>query len=289
MSTRNDIRDDQTEILLEAGFLPVSIDYRLCPEVTLKDGPMQDACHALVWARRVLPTLRFEDYPNVSADGSRVVAVGWSSGGQVAFSLGWTARQMNVAPPQAILAFYCATDYEDPFWRQPNHPFGQNAISLDPYDIREGLSERPIVGYNPDPAKRALGGWMSIDDARSRIILSMNWHGAALPVLINGMSKDRLPEDSPRPTLDQIHAISPMAQVQRGNYTTPTFLIHGTNDDHVPWQQTRRTYDAMRAAGVSARLVVLEGAPHLFDMYKRKKESYTKAVVDGFQFLREHV
>ncbi|KAM3417411.1 hypothetical protein BST61_g5657 [Cercospora zeina] len=61
----------------------------------------------------------------------------------------------------------------------------------------------------------------------------------------------------------------------------PTFFIHGTSDDHVPWQQTQRTYDGMRKAGVSSELAILEDAPHLFDMHRRKKQSYVKAVVDG--------
>ena len=37
LSTRKDIRDDQTQILLKAGFLPVSVDYRLCPENTVPE------------------------------------------------------------------------------------------------------------------------------------------------------------------------------------------------------------------------------------------------------------
>lgn len=88
MSTRKEIRDDQIQILLEAGFLPVSIAYRLCPKITLTEGPMRYACIgsiALCRVRNVLPTYLGSSKPSrpdLRPEGDRVVAVGWSAGGQ---------------------------------------------------------------------------------------------------------------------------------------------------------------------------------------------------------------
>lgn len=110
--SRKDIRPCQTRLLLNAGFLPVSLDHRLCPEVTLAAGPMADVCDALYWARHTLPAIDLGD-ASIQVDGERVVVVGWSSGGQLAMSLGWTAPSRNLRPPTAILAFYSPTDYED--------------------------------------------------------------------------------------------------------------------------------------------------------------------------------
>lgn len=110
--SRKDIRPPQTRLLLEKGFLPVSIDHRLCPEVSLSEGPMVDVCDALAWARYELPHLKLQR-SGVQIDGDRVVVVGWSSGGQLAMSLAWTAPQRGLRPPEAILAFYCPTNYED--------------------------------------------------------------------------------------------------------------------------------------------------------------------------------
>lgn len=53
--TRKDIRPDQRDLLLDLGFLPLTIDYRKCPETTLLNGPMIDATSALAWARQGLP------------------------------------------------------------------------------------------------------------------------------------------------------------------------------------------------------------------------------------------
>jgi acetyl esterase/lipase len=90
MLSRKDVRPKQTRLLLDRGFIPISIDYRLCPEVTLTEGPMADVCTALEWARNSLPTMTLSR-PDVRPDGSKVAVVGWSTGGTLALTLGWTA------------------------------------------------------------------------------------------------------------------------------------------------------------------------------------------------------
>ncbi|KAI0134029.1 Alpha/Beta hydrolase protein [Xylariales sp. AK1849] len=298
ISTRKDIRDDQTQILLRAGFLPISVDYRLCPETTLKEGAMQDVCDAFRWARQILPNLKLSR-PDIRADGERVVAVGWSSGAHLAMTLGWTASSLGVRPPEAVLAFYGPTDYEDPFWVQPNLPFNHKPIPPpgDGYDhLYDGLHDKPVVGYSPAASLRALGGWMSLDDPRSRTILHMNWEGKSLPVLINGLRHTGNPAlrcvTSPAaPSKTQIQDISPLAQIRAGRYKTPTFLIHGTRDDLVPWQASQRTHEALLEQGIPSKLVILKDALHLFDIYHGSKRNADSigAVNGGYGFLSAHV
>lgn len=111
MFTRKEANPKQIDLLLDHGFLPVSVDYRFCPELNILDGPMTDVCDALRWARSQLPTMIF-DCPGVQADGDKVVLVGWSTGGHLAMTTAFTAKKQGVRPPEAILAFYCPTDYE---------------------------------------------------------------------------------------------------------------------------------------------------------------------------------
>ncbi|KAI0015267.1 putative polyketide synthase [Xylariomycetidae sp. FL0641] len=306
MLSRKDIRPTQTRILLEGGFLPVSIDYRLCPEKTLTEGPMQDVCDALDWTRTVLPRLPLQRH-DIQPDGDRVVVVGWSTGGHLALTLGFTAPLRGIPPPNAILAFYCPSDYEDPFWEQPNFPFGKDISTLRQYNLLEGVHDRPITAYNVPSSKRALGGWMSPDDPRSRIALHMNWTGRCLRVLLNGLAGDsqaaiRPPNDAlgvpmdptdalPMPSHEQIRAVSPLAQIQEGVYRVPTFLIHGTKDDLVPWEQSLRTHEALQRQGVAAEIRILDGAVHLFDMYRSYDNDgrAKKAIQDGYSFLRRHI
>nr|POF17386.1 non-reducing polyketide synthase mapc [Quercus suber] len=295
ISTRKDIRDDQTQILLDAGFIPVSVDYRLCPETTVQDGAMQDVRDAFHWAREVLPTLPLVR-PDIHLDGGKVVAVGWSSGGHLAMSLAWTVRELGIKPPEAILTFYGPSDYEDPFWTSTNLPFGQPHTpppAQDYHFLYDGLADKPIVGYSPDSSKRALGGWMSLEDPRCRLILHMNWEAKTLPVLIHGLNRivgTRCVTEPAFPSTEQIRAISPLAQIRDGNYTTPTFFVHGTRDDLVPWQASQRTHEALKVRGVDSEICILEDALHLFDLYptSKKKPAARRAVSDGYRFLSRH-
>lgn len=304
MLSRKDIRPDQINMLLAAGFLPISVDYRLCPEVTLPSGPMTDVRDALAWARSVLPHIKL-GRSGIRVNGNRVVAVGWSTGGHLALSLGFTAAAHGIRPPDATLAFYCPSDYQDPFWTRPNHPFGQSRDQGLKYDLLEGVRTGPITEYNPPAENRALGGWMSTADPRSRIALHMNWTGRYLPILLNGLppasaigrckDKGNAHEDPtdllPEPTKEQIESISPLAQIQLGKYQVPTFIIHGTKDDLIPWQQAVRTYDALREQGVPAEIRILVGAAHLFDLYRSFSTDKTaqSAVGEGYSMLAHWV
>jgi acetyl esterase/lipase len=108
--SRRAVRPAQTRYLLKQGLLPVSIDYRLCPEVNLSEGPITDVRDAYAWAVTVLPQIALE--AGIQLDRSRVVAIGWSTGGHLAMSLGWTAQALKLSPPSAILSFYGPVDFE---------------------------------------------------------------------------------------------------------------------------------------------------------------------------------
>lgn len=73
---------------------------------------MTDVRDALRWAREQLPHLKL-DCPNLRIDGDKVAVVGWSTGGTLAMSLGFTPQAHGIKPPDAILAFYCPSNYED--------------------------------------------------------------------------------------------------------------------------------------------------------------------------------
>ena len=118
MLSRRDIRPKQTQLLLENGRLPVSIDYRLCPEVNIVDGAMTDVCDALQWVRSTLPQMNLK-YPGLKVDGERIIAVGWSTGGTLAMSLAWSSVERGLKPPDPILAFYCPTNYHADCMKSP--------------------------------------------------------------------------------------------------------------------------------------------------------------------------
>lgn len=296
--SRKDIRPAQTRLLLRKGFLPVSLDYRLCPEVPLAEGAMVDVCDALAWARTELPHMAFpRQLPPI--DGDKVVVVGWSSGGQLAMSLAWTAPQRGLAPPAAALVFYAPTDYEDVWWQSPIQPNGA-PYQGQQYDVLDGVRDEPIANYE------MVGAWeepiadpRSQLDARCRIVLHINWKAQTLPIILGGLpSRDCADKnlienpnghqdwnELPPPPLAVIQSASPRAQVRRGAYRVPTFLVHGTADDLIPWQQSRATYETMLERGVRTELVLLEGMPHICDVSSAPGSPGWKAAVRGYEFL----
>jgi acetyl esterase/lipase len=141
--SKKNIRSKQTNILLKQGFLPVSVDYRLCPEVGIIEGPMSDVCTALEWARNVLPRLNLSR-PDIQVEGDKVVVIGWSTGGHLAMTLAWTSLLRGIRPPDAILTFYSPTDYASEFWKSPNFPEKSEAYAKEMYNILEGVKEQPV-------------------------------------------------------------------------------------------------------------------------------------------------
>ncbi|GAW20428.1 hypothetical protein ANO14919_099340 [Xylariales sp. No.14919] len=110
----------------------------------------------------------------------------------------------------------------------------------------------------------------------------MNMRGRTLDILLGGL------DERTRPILkggsvtgDNIRAASPLAQTREGLYTTLTSIVHPQTDDLIPWQQSARAYETLRAQEVDAELrIVDEGAPHLFDVHHRGRgyEAGMKAI-----------
>ncbi|KAI1846151.1 hypothetical protein JX266_007676 [Neoarthrinium moseri] len=292
--SRKDVRPAQTRLLLRKGFLPVSLDYRLCPEVALMEGPMVDVCDALEWARNQLPKVTLPSNPSLQIDGERVVVVGWSSGGQLAMSLAWTAPARGLRPPDAILAFYAPTNYEDTWWQNPIEPLGAPYKSQQ-YDVLEGILDQPIAKYEMVGAwEEPLSDPRSHSDPRLKIVLHINWKAQTLPVILGGLpSREKATAAGsdidwnalPQPTLDTIRKASPYAHINNGGYHVPTFFIHGTADDLIPWQQSHGTYQLMKEKGVATGMALVDNAPHICDLSGDPESDGWKAVVQGYDFL----
>ncbi|KAL8998454.1 MAG: hypothetical protein Q9169_002491 [Polycauliona sp. 2 TL-2023] len=283
MFTRKEVNFKQVKPLHAAGILPVSVDYRFVPEPNIVRGPMNEVCEALGWARFALPDL---------APGSR--------------------RRQSRRTPDAVLALYCpTTDYEDDSWKSPIYPEASVSSPNEPYDLLEAVEKEPVCipppsllftpyckfshpGY-PSTNTNHPGMLMSLADPRWRFVLHMNWKANTIAFLFGGVSghhhhSDDNDSDSdkrapPPPSASAIASISPLAQIRRGTYRTPTFLIHGRPDDMIPWQQSHRTVDALRAKGVEAHLEVVKGARHLFHTFPERGIEFEAQVRMGYEWL----
>ncbi|KAK2006001.1 ketoacyl-synt-domain-containing protein [Colletotrichum eremochloae] len=298
MLSRRDVRPRQIQLLLDNGVLPISVDYRLCPETTILNGPLVDVATAYAWSRDTLPTLSLtRTNVNNLLDLTKAVVVGWSTGGTLAMSLAWTSVPRGIPPPNAILAFYCPTDYEDEFWRRRNIPDHSCGFGEETYNVIDGVSSVPITAYNVPPKMMAAAGWIAPKDARSRIALHMNWQGQTLPVLFRGLpSATKVASHATaafnnmeQPQIGDVVRASPYAQIIKGNYKSPTHIVFGTQDDLIPWEQAQRTVNAMKDAGIESGLTLAPGQPHLFDLLRDSNGNRWGYVIEGYRFLLHRI
>jgi dipeptidyl aminopeptidase/acylaminoacyl peptidase len=65
----------------------------------------------------------------------------------------------------------------------------------------------------------------------------------------------------------------------------PFLLIHGSNDEDVPYEQSVEMCNAMKKAGAQCDLITIQGAPHGMDHWEGHPEFlwYKKALVDWLQ------
>ncbi|KAI9660606.1 MAG: Type I Iterative PKS [Bathelium mastoideum] len=302
MLSRKDIMPVQRDLLLENGFLPVSPDYRLCPEIDVVSGAMHDVCTAYSWCRAVLPTLSLQR-TDIKPDGNRVVVVGTSVGGHLGISTGWTSLQRGIRPPDAILAFYCPIIYTTDFWTRPHTILGLKPLENNrDANLWDAVRASPITGFSVT-GRHQLGGWLTTGDARVNILLHMNYSALMIPVLLGALSSSQRrhssmlrvdenanPKLMPKPGLT-VQDICGLSQLQAGNYRTPTFLVHGTEDDFVPWQETQQFYEELQERGIDASVRIVKGAAHSFDLFRQswKNPELRQPILDGYQFLKEKV
>lgn len=168
-----------------------------------------------------------------------------------------------------------------------------------------------ITSYGTIGAWEPLSDPRICSDARARIVLHMNWKAQTLPIIMGGLpsrahlaaaaSASKSSSDGPsivdvldwnalpQPPVEEIRRCSPLAQVRNGNYATPTFVVHGMADDLIPWQQSHRTVEEMKARGIDARLVLVPGAPHVCDTSRDPESKGWQAVLEAYRWLGDRV
>jgi acetyl esterase/lipase len=165
------------------------------------------------------------------------------------------------------------------------------------YDVLESIQEEPITNYGLVGAWEPLSDPRIRTDPRCRIVLHINWKAQTLPVILGGLPSRKKADELasrdwnalPQPELKEIIRASPRAQIARGQYKTPTFLIHGTSDDLIPWEQSQGTYEMLVKHNVETGLALVEGAPHICDLSSNPASKEWKAVLEGYDFLSSYV
>ena len=222
------VRSAQTSFLLANGILPISLDYRPCPEINLIDGPITEIRDAYAWARAGLQMIVWSK--GITVDAARIAVIGWSTGVHLAMTTAWTTKAHGLRPPCAILNVCAPIDFESgdlDVRRAERYP--ERKMSVDKFVASR--PKHPITSYDNDTIDSTGLGWVRPGEPRSELVLSLFKDGNGLPMMLNGITD---PNWHRQPNPDKVAAISPMAPLRKGTYTTPYLSIVAEKDEIVP-------------------------------------------------------
>lgn len=253
---------------------------RLVPDVTFaKVADKELKMQVLVpWSLEVDPNLRF---PTVLfLQGS-----------------GWTFPDVNYELPQlAVLArrgYVVATithrSYADGFpmpaflkdsktairfLRTHAAEFGVDVDRIGFWGTSSGGNTAQLVALTGDDSRYQTAEWQ---DASDQVACAVSCFGPTdLNDLYEGFPKAELAENVEKmlggplsKEQELIKAMSPLAIVASRKTDCPMFLLHGTADQVVPYQQSERLFDELTKAGIDTQLLLVEGADHEGDFWSQ--------------------
>jgi acetyl esterase/lipase len=219
---------EQRKRYLDAGFVIVSIDYRLAPETKLK-GIIEDVQDAFKWVREKGPEL-------YKVDPKRVAVVGHSAGGYLTLMSGFAVEPR----PQALVAFYGYGDIDGDWYAKPDPFYRKTRKLVSKDDAYKAIGTKEIAEGNVK--------------GRSDFYMYCRQNGL-WPQLITGHDPAKEPRAFDR--------FCPVRNVTK-EYP-PTFLVHGDADTDVPHQQSVDMAAELKKHGVPHEFVSLKGMGHGFD------------------------
>ncbi len=218
-----------TDLFLQAGYVVVSIDYRLAPETKLP-AIIEDLQDAHKWVREKGPKL-------FGADPDRIAVSGGSAGGYLTLMTG-----CGVEPrPRALVSLFGYGDIAGPWYSRP-----------DPF-----YSRQPAV---PKEEAYAAVGSRELSEGsgnRGRFYLYCRQQGR-WPQEVAGRDPDAEPRWFDR--------YCPIRNVS-AKYS-PTVLIHGDQDTDVPYEQSAAMAKELARHKVPQEFITIPGGGHGFGGYR---------------------
>ncbi|TKJ32269.1 MAG: hypothetical protein CEE38_23470 [Planctomycetes bacterium B3_Pla] len=240
------------KMFLNAGYVVVSIDYRLTPETKLP-AILEDVEDAFKWIREKGPEL-------FHIDSSRIAVLGGSAGGYLTLATGHRVKPR----PTVLVAFYGYGDLVSDWYSKPSpHPRHQRS-KMSEEQARKQVSG-PAVANSKDR------------NGNSGAFYQFCRQQGIWPKEVSGWD--------PHEEAGKFYPYMPVRNVT-AQYP-PTLLIHGTEDTDVPYEQSVLMADQFKKFRVDHELIAIAGGEHGFGGGDLDKidQAYKRA----FQFVHQRM
>ncbi len=249
MGGRQSVPKQLLDLCKSDGFVLVSFDYRLAPEVKLP-AIIEDVEDAVRWLHKEGPKL-------LHIDPERVVVSGGSAGGYLTLMTG-----VRVKPrPKALVAYWGYGDVDGDWYVKPSAFY----------------RKQPLV--DKEEAYRGVGGKVRTEGTslgRGRFYLYLRQ---------NGLWTREVTGFDPATQKDKLDPFCPVRNVD-AEYP-PTMLVHGTEDTDVPYELSEAMAKELAKNKVVHELVTVRGAGH--GLSGGDKKLVDDANDRAVKFIRTHL
>ncbi|KAJ3031792.1 hypothetical protein HDV00_008122 [Rhizophlyctis rosea] len=227
---------------------------------------------------------------NIKLDGTKIAVAGFSGGGYPARAAGFLAPK-----PKAIMSVYgMGGDWLLDHWLQPNqpHPTINFIFPEDPVKIAALLATKP-ASIGDSPVSVVPPGQFVDDLGRMGLFTAWVNNGTILDTLTTktGLSATlrALPYGSRYAAIPTQYKPLFLEYLYTKSFP-PTVLVHGTADDVVLPAESEKTYNQLKALGVTTQYLTLAGAGHgLVDATGQPYPGSDAILLQGANFLLQQL
>ncbi|KAJ9131777.1 Polyketide synthase [Pleurostoma richardsiae] len=261
------VNKDQIRDCLDRGWIVVVPNHRLCPQLNILGGPIQDCRDLLAWIhdgglQKAVDTSSKSHY---LVDLDHVFAFGTSSGGTLSLCLGFEVPR----PVAGIFDLYGPCSFSHPFWAEKlPHIAAKLPHGLTKEFINRVFDEEPVPTEGGVSLEGQAQGGPDFSDPRQAYAFTQIANGTVMDAIFPSKEWDK---------------IDPIRNVTAS--FPPTFIVHGEEDNMVPADLSKDLYHTLQQAGVKCGLKLVPGEGHTFAAKMEVGSQTWNLQRQGFDFL----
>lgn len=236
------------------GFVLVSLDYRLAPEVKLP-AIIEDIEDAFRWLREQGPKL-------FHIDPDKLVVTGGSAGGYLTLMTGFRVKPR----PKALVAYWGYGDVDGEWYTKPSDFYRKSTPLIAKEEAEKAVGGKVLSGTEGGEQQTARGRFYRY-------------------LRQNGLWTKEVTGFDPVKQRDKLDPYCPVRNVSP-DYP-PTLLLHGTEDTDVPYELSAAMAKELARHKVAHELVTVPGAGH--GLSGGDKQLVEKANARALVFIRQHL